>query len=75
MRVLAVLLTLALQAASAKASAPQATPAVDLQSIGPKVGESAPDFALPDQRGTLRTLSSLAGPKGTMLVFYRSADW
>jgi hypothetical protein len=65
MRVLAVLLTLALQAA----------PAIDLQSIGPKVGESVPDFELPDQRGTLRTLSSLSGPKGTMLVFYRSADW
>jgi hypothetical protein len=65
MRVLAFLLTLTLQAA----------PAVDLQSIGPKVGDSAPDFTLPDQRGTPRTLSSLSGPKGTMLVFYRSADW
>ena len=48
---------------------------VDLERIGPKVGEVAPEFTLPDQHGQPRTLSSLAGPKGTMLVFYRSADW
>jgi peroxiredoxin len=34
-----------------------------------------PDFSLLDQKGQSRTLSSVMGPKGLMLVFYRSADW
>ena len=47
----------------------------DIASLGPQVGQRAIDFSLPDQRGRLRPLKSLAGPKGTMLVFFRSADW
>jgi hypothetical protein len=65
MRIVSLLLALALQA----------SPAIDLDAIGPKVGEVAPDFELRDQRGESRTLAALAGPNGTMLVFYRSADW
>ena len=42
---------------------------------GPAVGDSAPDFAAPDQEGRTQTLKSIMGPKGAMLVFYRSADW
>jgi hypothetical protein len=42
---------------------------------GPNTGEPAPDFRLQDQAGTPRALHSLMGPKGLMLVFYRSADW
>lgn len=42
---------------------------------GPEPGTQIPDFALPDQNGQTRTLQSLAGPKGAMLVFFRSADW
>lgn len=42
---------------------------------GPKPGETAPDFHLQDQTGAWRTIHSLMGPKGLMLVFYRSADW
>ena len=57
------------------AAAAQQPPGVDLQAVGPRIGEVAPDFELPDQKGTPRTLSSLMGPKGAMLVFYRSADW
>jgi peroxiredoxin len=34
-----------------------------------------PDFSLPDQQGRTRTLQSIAGPRGAMLVFVRSADW
>jgi peroxiredoxin len=34
-----------------------------------------PEFSLPDQTGTVRTLQSLMGKKGLMLLFYRSADW
>jgi len=49
--------------------------APDPQTLGPKVGEHAPDFTLRDQRGVTRTLGSTFGPKGAVLVFYRSADW
>lgn len=47
----------------------------DVQKLGPQVGASVPDFSLPDQTGQSRTLRSLLGPKGLMLVFFRSADW
>ena len=42
---------------------------------GPAVGAKVPAFELKDQNGQARTLQSLMGPKGLMLVFYRSADW
>jgi hypothetical protein len=48
---------------------------IDFTAIGPKVGETAADFELRDQHGTPRRLSSIVGPKGAMLVFFRSADW
>jgi peroxiredoxin len=47
----------------------------DVQKLGPQVGTRVPDFSLPDQHGQTRTLQSLMGPKGLMLVFFRSADW
>lgn len=49
--------------------------APDIQKLGPQVGERVPDFTLTDQHGVQRSLSSLLGDKGLMLVFYRSADW
>jgi cytochrome oxidase Cu insertion factor (SCO1/SenC/PrrC family) len=52
-----------------------AAPAFDPQSVGPKLGARAPDFTLPDQHGTPRSLRSTFGPKGAVLVFFRSADW
>ena len=42
---------------------------------GPSPGQQAASFSLPDQDGRTRTLQSLMGPKGLMLVFFRSADW
>jgi peroxiredoxin len=42
---------------------------------GPEVGSKVPDFSLPDQTGQVRRLASLGGPKGLVLVFFRSADW
>src|SRR5882672_4641759 len=47
----------------------------DVQKLGPQVGSRVPDFTLLDQKGQSQTLASLMGPKGLMLVFYRSADW
>ena len=42
---------------------------------GPAAGSLLPDFSAPDQAGRTQTLKSIMGPKGAMLVFYRSADW
>ena len=60
--------------AAMQQSAPQPT-LPDVQKLGPQVGTRVPDFTLLDQKGQSRTLASLMGPKGLMLVFYRSADW
>ena len=53
----------------------QAQEKLDLSGLGPQVGERVPDFSLPDQSGRARTLQSIMGPNGAMLVFVRSADW
>ncbi|MGE0392087.1 MAG: redoxin domain-containing protein [Vicinamibacterales bacterium] len=39
------------------------------------MGQTVPSISLADQKGVVRTLPSLMGPKGLMLVFSRSADW
>ena len=48
---------------------------MDVSTLGPQVGERVPDFALPDQHGRTRTLDSIMGEKGAMILFHRSADW
>jgi hypothetical protein len=48
---------------------------IELMSIGLAVGQKAPQFSLRDQSGKVQTLDSLKGPKGTVLLFFRSADW
>jgi hypothetical protein len=49
--------------------------AQDVESLGPSVGAAVPPFSAVDQFGRTQTLESVAGPAGTMIVFYRSADW
>ena len=44
-------------------------------SIGLEVGQKAPAFSARDQFGEEQTLETLKGPKGTALLFFRSADW
>ena len=44
-------------------------------SVGLVVGQKAPDFSAHDQFGRLQTLDSLRGVNGTVLLFFRSADW
>jgi hypothetical protein len=61
--------------AGAPQSNPPARTRIDVSELGPKVGDRVPDFNLKDQHGKSWTLQSIAGPKGTMLVFFRSADW
>ena len=43
--------------------------------IGLPVGQQAPTFSLRDQFGRQHSLESLKGAKGTVLLFFRSADW
>jgi peroxiredoxin len=43
--------------------------------IGLQPGVKAPAIALPDQTGRQQTLSTLTGPNGLLLLFFRSADW
>ena len=42
---------------------------------GPDAGSTVPAFEAPDQNGRLQNLQTILGPKGALLVFYRSADW
>jgi hypothetical protein len=42
---------------------------------GPAIGATLPSFELPDQAGKPHSLKSLLGPKGAVILFYRSADW
>lgn len=48
---------------------------VQLMSIGLAVGERAPAFSVRDQLGRVQTLDTLRGSNGTVLLFFRSADW
>jgi hypothetical protein len=65
----------ALTMAVAAARQGQAPSLPDIPTLGPQVGARVPDFTLVDQHGHTRSLASLMGPKGLMLVFNRSADW
>jgi hypothetical protein len=49
--------------------------APDISTLGPQVGQTVPPLDGVDQFGRRHTLSSIAGSRGTMLVFFRSADW
>lgn len=56
------------------AQSPSRVP-IDVSKLGPRVGEHVPDFSLRDQTGKTWTLRSIMGPKGAVVVFFRSADW
>jgi hypothetical protein len=44
-------------------------------SIGLAVGQKAPNFSARDEFGRVQTLETLKGANGTVLLFFRSADW
>jgi hypothetical protein len=44
-------------------------------SIGLPVGQMAPAFSARDQFGREQNLETLRGTNGTVLLFFRSADW
>lgn len=56
-------------------AAPASARNADVSKVGPRVGQQVASFTLADQDGRQRTLESLMGSKGVMLVFFRSADW
>ena len=53
---------------------PSTNPAVS-SSVGIEVGQRAPTFALFDQSGKKQSNETLKGKNGTVLLFFRSADW
>ncbi len=44
-------------------------------SIGSNVGQKMPPFAARDQFGEEKSSETLKGSNGTVLLFFRSADW
>lgn len=44
-------------------------------SIGLSVGQKAPSFVAHDQFGHEQSNETLKGSNGTVLLFFRSADW
>ncbi|MFY9558797.1 MAG: hypothetical protein WAQ52_01060 [Terriglobales bacterium] len=48
---------------------------IELMSIGLAVGQRAPAFSARDQLGRTQTLDTLKDANGTVLLFFRSADW
>ena len=48
---------------------------LNAREYGPPVGSKMPSFDLKDQAGKSHTLASLLGPKGAVILFFRSADW
>ncbi len=44
-------------------------------SVGLEVGQQVPAFVLPDQFGREQSDETLKGSKGTVILFFRSADW
>jgi peroxiredoxin len=69
------MLVCAFVAAAAIVGSAQGVRKIDVSKLGPQVGAKVPDFNLADQQGKKRTLQSVMGPNGAMIVFYRSADW
>jgi peroxiredoxin len=52
-----------------------ATSFLPAREYGPATGTRMPDFELQDQDGKAHNLQSLLGPKGALILFFRSADW
>ena len=60
-------------AAGAQPKTETRTPAAAIDAL--ETGKKAPAFSLEDQFGTIQTLKTLKGKNGTILLFFRSADW
>ena len=69
------LTVLAIRAGQARPQSDNPVAKIDIERVGPQVGAALPDFRLRDQHGDVHSLKSLLGPKGALIVFFRSADW
>jgi cytochrome oxidase Cu insertion factor (SCO1/SenC/PrrC family) len=61
----------------AGAAAQEKAPAADVvtPSVGLGIGQQAAAFTLTDQFGHEQSNETLKGSKGTVILFFRSADW
>ena len=69
------ILLLALSALPAANSQNPLSSENDPPAPGLAVGRPAPAFSASDQFGRVQTLDTLRGANGTVLLFFRSADW
>lgn len=72
--VLRVALTLLILTAPIRLGAQAGGVSTDLK-VGPAVGDRLPDFSMTDARGGTRSLRSLSGPRGLVLMIFRSVSW
>ena len=49
--------------------------ALGARDYGPAIGSRMPELEMRDQHGKTRTLRNVLGPKGAVILFFRSADW
>ena len=61
----------------AVATAQEKAPAADVvtPSVGLEIGQRVPAFVLTDQFGHEQSNETLKSSKGTVILFFRSADW
>jgi hypothetical protein len=53
----------------------QSSKLIEGPAIGIETGKKAPSFRLKDQFGREQSNDTLRGKNGTVLLFFRSADW
>ena len=56
-------------------NAQDSSSAKSVSAVGLPVGQKAPAFSIRDQFGYEQSNETLKGPNGTVLLFFRSADW
>ena len=74
-RAILLALTLASASLSAQEVFDRPDPIDDNMQTGVAVGERIPPFETVDQNGRHWTFDTIKGPKGAVLLFFRSADW
>ncbi|HUO35406.1 MAG TPA: hypothetical protein VMU43_10485 [Candidatus Acidoferrum sp.] len=75
MKIATVILLLAASLAFGAKQKDASTKTAPTPSIGLEIGTPAPAFSLRDQFGREQTNQSLKGRNGTVILFFRSADW
>lgn len=71
---IALLLSIGVLSLGSGQERPPASDAV-APAVGLGIGLRAPAFTLQDQFGHEQSNETLKGPKGTVILFFRSADW